>query len=91
MGPNKTRDKTMKAGYMKREATKMTASAFTALGYEFRTLDFIDSFHGHACSWCECRFPETKPNLPKKLTSREKRRRLAVHRKKQFDAHGCVK
>jgi hypothetical protein len=26
-----------------------------------RDLVFVDSFHGHACTRCGCRFPETRP------------------------------
>jgi hypothetical protein len=45
----------------------IAASALSALGskalLQHRELVFVDSFHGHECSRCKCRFPETA--LPK--------------------------
>jgi predicted adenine nucleotide alpha hydrolase (AANH) superfamily ATPase len=60
-------------------------------GGSHRKLELIDAFHGYACSWCGCRFPESalSTHTPKNLTVAQKRRRLAAEREKQFAAHVC--
>jgi hypothetical protein len=69
----------------------MTASAFAELGYEYRKLQFMGSFNGYQCSWCECRFSTAKVNVPKNLSLAQRRRRLAIHCKRDFAAHVCSK
>jgi hypothetical protein len=66
-----------------------TASALAAMRNAPRKLVFIDSFHGHACSKCKCRFPETKPLVPKRFSVAQRRRLYSVHRQREFAAHRC--
>ena len=58
-----------------------------------RKLELIDAFHGFACSWCGCRFPETERSLglPGNLKLAERHRLLAAVREKQFAAHVCAR
>ena len=60
-------------------------------GGSHRSLELIDTFHGYACSWCGCRFPESVLAIAnaKNLTAAQKRRRFAAEREKQFGAHVC--
>ena len=67
----------------------ITASALAAMHTGTRKLVFIDSFHGHACSKCKCRFPETKPRAPKNLSVIQRRRLYLVHRQGEFATHRC--
>jgi len=67
----------------------ITASALIAMRNAPRKLEYIDSVHGHACSKCSCRFPETKPDVPKNLSVAQRRRRYAIHRQREFAAHRC--
>jgi hypothetical protein len=62
-------------------------------GGRHRKLELIDAFHGFACSWCGCRFPESERSvdLPRNLTVVQKPRRLAAEREKQFAAHVCTR
>jgi hypothetical protein len=69
----------------------ITASALAAMHKGPRNLVSIDSFHGHACSKCDCRFPETKPRLPKRVSLAQRRRLYLIHREKEFAAHYCSK
>src|ERR1700719_2967943 len=69
----------------------ITASALAAMHRGTRKLVSIDSFHGHACSKCHCRFPETKPHIPKELSLAQRRRLYSIHRGKEFVAHRCSK
>jgi hypothetical protein len=68
----------------------ITASALAAMREGSRKLEYIDRFHGHACSKCGCRFPETKPDVPKHLSVAQTRRLYAIHRKREFGAHACT-
>lgn len=68
----------------------ITTSALRALHQltpHSRKLDFIDPFHGHACSWCGCRFPESRP--PEGYSPSDASRLRKLHREKQFAAHIC--
>ncbi len=67
----------------------ITASALAAMHKAPRKLEYIDKFHGHACSKCGCRFPESKMDVPKRLGVAHRRRRYAIHRQKEFAAHRC--
>ena len=69
----------------------ITASALAAMHSAARELVLIDSFHGHACSKCKCRFPQTKVHLAKNMPLAERRRRYSVHRQQEFAAHHCSK
>jgi hypothetical protein len=68
----------------------ITTSALRAL-HQFapraRKLHLIDSFHGYACSWCGCRFPESRP--PQGHSAIENSHLAKLHREKQFAAHIC--
>jgi hypothetical protein len=67
----------------------ITASARAAMHKGPRKLVFIDSFHGHACSRCGCRFPETKPGVLRSVSVKQRRQLHAIHRKEEFAAHQC--
>lgn len=60
-------------------------------GGSHRKLELIDAFHGFACSWCGCRFPEsaTPFKTPNNLTVAQKGQHLSAEREKQFAAHLC--
>jgi predicted adenine nucleotide alpha hydrolase (AANH) superfamily ATPase len=62
-------------------------------GGSHRKLELIDGFHGYACSWCGCGFPESAmaADTRKNLTVAQKRRHLAAEREKQFAAHVCLR
>jgi hypothetical protein len=68
----------------------ITASALAAMHKRPRKLEHIDSFHGYACSKCKCRFPETKPDVPKSVSVAQRRRLYAIHRQREFAAHRCL-
>lgn len=68
----------------------ITTSAVRALHHlapHARKLDFIDPFHGYACSWCGCRFPESRP--PQGDSAAENLLLQKFHREKQFSRHVC--
>jgi hypothetical protein len=68
----------------------ITTSALRVLHHlapHSRKLDFIDPFHGHACSWCGCRFPESRP--PQGNSAAENLLLQKFHREKQFSRHVC--
>src|ERR1700682_4688930 len=67
----------------------ITASVLAAMHNASRKLEYIDSFHGHACSKCSCRFPESKADVPKTVSVAQRRRRYAIHRQREFAAHRC--
>jgi hypothetical protein len=69
----------------------ITASALAAMHRGTRKLVSIDSFHGHACSKCKCRFPETKPHIPKGLSLAQRHQLYSIHREQEFAAHRCSK
>jgi hypothetical protein len=69
----------------------ITASALAAMHKGPRKLVAVDSFHGHACTKCHCRFPETKPHIPKELSLAQRRRLYSMHRDQEFAAHRCSK
>ena len=69
----------------------ITASALAAMHRGTRKLVSIDSFHGHACSKCNCRFPETRPRIPKGVSLAQRRRLYLIHREKEFAVHHCSK
>ena len=69
----------------------VTASALAAMHKAPRKLEYIDSFHGHACSKCSCRFPESKPHVPKNVSVAQRHRLYETHRQREFAAHQCSK
>jgi len=69
----------------------ITASALAAMHRGTRKLVSIDSFHGHACSKCKCRFPETKPHVPKGLSHDQRNQLYSLLREQEFAAHRCSK
>jgi hypothetical protein len=69
----------------------ITASALAVMHKAPRKLVAIDSFHGHACSKCNCRFPEIQKHIPKGVSLAQRRRLYLIHREKEFAAHHCSK
>ena len=69
----------------------ITASALAAMHHGPRKLVHIDSFHGHTCSKCKCRFPQTRLHLAEDVPLLQRRRRCSIHRQKEFAAHRCSK
>src|ERR1700730_18085691 len=69
----------------------VTASALAAMHKAPRKLEYIDSFHGHACSKCSCRFPESEPHVPKNVSVAQRHRLYETHRQREFAAHQCSK
>jgi hypothetical protein len=67
----------------------IAASALAAMHKGPRELVHIDSFHGHACSKCKCRFPQTRLHFAKDMPLSQRRRRYSIHRQKEFAAHLC--
>jgi hypothetical protein len=67
----------------------ITASALAAMHHGPRKLEYIDAFHGHTCSKCSCRFPESKPDVPKSVSVAQRRRLYAMHRQREFAVHRC--
>ena len=72
----------------------MTASAMRAmhpkLGCQQRKLELIhhDSFHGYACNWCGCRFPNSK-TVPVDASLFVEHHIFEEQRDKFFGAHVC--
>jgi hypothetical protein len=60
-------------------------------GGNHRKLELIDAFHGFACSWCGCRFPESSMPIDtlKNSKAAPKSQHLSAAREKQFAAHLC--
>jgi hypothetical protein len=48
-----------------------------------------EPFHGYACSWCGCRFPKTKTDVPNPVSLFETLRLAREQRRKQFSDHVC--
>jgi hypothetical protein len=67
--------------------TTSAVRALHQLASHARKLDFIDPFYGYACSWCGCRFPESRQ--PQGNFAAENSRLQKFHREKQFSQHIC--
>jgi hypothetical protein len=67
----------------------ITASALAAMHKGSRKLEYIDAFHGYACSKCKCRFPQSKADVPKGSSVVQRHRRYLMHEHREFSAHRC--
>src|SRR5450755_896510 len=85
-------------GALKAEMAKppVAASAQEAMHPETRRIErqpvLVDEglFHGYACDWCGCRFPDgTGDDVPGRATSAEKTFLFATQREKRFAEHVC--
>jgi hypothetical protein len=77
----------LSAEMSKQHVTNSALRALHQLQPRSRKLRLIDPFHGHACSWCGCRFPESRP--PQGDSASENARLAKLHREKEFAAHIC--
>jgi hypothetical protein len=86
-------------GALRAEMAKphVAASAQEAMHPESRRMErqlvLVDEglFHGYACDWCGCRFPDgPEGDVPGRATPDEKLFLFAAQREKRFAEHVCA-